>query len=270
MNNPFRRKTLLLAKDIDRNQISKKFINLSKIRILFNDPTNGYSMNIESYAYPYNFKFGKPQEINKVSSDKAIAILAEHSRSATFLIADGVIPENVGRGYILRRLIRKAMRYGFLLNLKEEFIIELSREVINLMSDYYPELKDNEKFITEVLNNECKSFSKTLSSGEKILKQLIINRSGIQKIIESYNRNQSEDKEFINKIVESEVGHQGLISQLIEKDIETSRLLNKKDLNIYKDLRTKIINTNWNEEVSYLETSYLYDTLGFPFEVTSE
>ena len=217
-----------------------------------------------------NFKFGKPQEINKVSSDKAIAILAEHSRSATFLIADGVIPENVGRGYILRRLIRKAMRYGFLLKLKEEFIIELSREVINLMSDYYPELKDNEKFITEVLNNECKSFSKTLSSGEKILKQLIINRSGIQKIIESYNRNQSEDKEFINKIVESEVGHQGLISQLIEKDIETSRLLNKKDLDIYKDLRTKIINTNWKEEVSYLETSYLYDTLGFPFEVTSE
>ena len=63
------------------------------------------------------YKFGKPNYINKVSTDKAIAILAEHSRSATFLIGDGVIPENVGRGYILRRLIRKAMRYGFILNL---------------------------------------------------------------------------------------------------------------------------------------------------------
>ena len=217
-----------------------------------------------------NFIFGKPQEINKVSSDKAIAILAEHSRSATFLIADGVIPENVGRGYILRRLIRKAMRYGFLLNLKEEFIIELSKEVVNLMGNYYPELKDNEKFITEVLNNECKSFSKTLSSGEKILEQLILNRGDIQKTIESHNHDQNKDKVFINKIIESEVGHQGLISQLVEKDIETSKLLNRKDLDIYRDLRTKIINTNWVEEVSYLETSYLYDTLGFPFEVTSE
>ena len=216
------------------------------------------------------FIFGKPQEINKVSSDKAIAILAEHSRSATFLIADGVIPENVGRGYILRRLIRKAMRYGFLLNLKEEFIIELSKEVINLMGNYYPELKDNEKFITEVLNNECKSFSKTLSSGEKILEQLILNRDEIQKTIESHNHDKNKDKVFINKIIESEVGHQGLISQLVEKDIETSKLLNKKDLDIYRDLRSKITNTNWMEEVSYLETSYLYDTLGFPFEVTSE
>ena len=217
-----------------------------------------------------DFKFGNPQQINKVSSDRAIAILAEHSRSATFLIADGVIPENVGRGYILRRLIRKAMRYGFLLNLKEEFIIELSKEVINLMKDYYPELKDNEKFISEVLNNECKSFAKTLSSGEKILEQLIVNRAGIQKTIESHNNNQIEDKAFINKIIDSEVGHQGLISQLVEKDIETSRLLNKNDIDIYSELRNKITNTNWTDEVSYLETSYLYDTLGFPFEVTSE
>tara|TARA_E500000331_G_scaffold343413_1_gene378199 strand:+ start:1045 stop:3900 length:2856 start_codon:yes stop_codon:yes gene_type:complete len=232
--------------------------------------TDLFEKIIEKIEKNCKYKFGKPKEINKVSSDKAIAILAEHSRSATFLIADGVIPENVGRGYILRRLIRKAMRYGFLLNLNEKFIIELSKEVINSMGNFYPELIDNEKFISEVFNNECKSFSKTLSSGEKILEQLIVNRSDIQKIINKNNDSNSNDKEFIEKIIESEAGHQGLISQLIQKDIDTSRLLKKNDLDIYNDIRLKITNTNWAKEVSYLETSYLYDTLGFPFEVTSE
>ena len=84
------------------------------------------------------YEFGNPAVINKVSTDKAIAILAEHSRSATFLIADGVIPENVGRGYILRRLIRKAMRYGFILNLDEDIIINLAEEVIKTMGNFYP------------------------------------------------------------------------------------------------------------------------------------
>ena len=225
---------------------------------------------IEKIETKSNYKFGTPKLINKVSTDKAISILAEHARSATFLIADGVIPENVGRGYILRRLIRKAMRYGFVLNLNEDFIIELSKEVINVMGNVYKELIDNEKFIIEVLNNECKSFSKTLSSGEKILEQLIIDRKKIQSSVDSINKENLNEFDFIKKIIDSELGYQGLISELIEKEIDTSKLLKKEDENIYNDLRKKIVSTKWEDEVSYLETSYLYDTLGFPFEVTTE
>ena len=216
------------------------------------------------------YKFGKPNYINKVSTDKAIAILAEHSRSATFLIGDGVIPENVGRGYILRRLIRKAMRYGFILNLEEDFIINLAEEVIKIMSDYYPELIDNKDFIFEVLKNESKSFSKTLSSGEKMLENLIINRKGIQSKINTINNESKNDEEFIKSIINSELGHQSLISDLINKEIETSRLIKQNDKETFNNIRTKITSTDWEKEVSYLETSYLYDTLGFPFEVTLE
>ena len=216
------------------------------------------------------YEFGNPIIINKVSTDKAIAILAEHSRSATFLIADGVIPENVGRGYILRRLIRKAMRYGFILNLDEEFIINLAEEVIKKMGNFYPELNDNKKFIFEVLKNESKSFSKTLSSGEKMLEQLIINRESIQSKINKINNESENDKDFIKNISNSRIGHQGLISELVNKEIEISRLLKIEDKETYKNIRMKIIETKWEKEVSYLETSYLYDTLGFPYEVTLE
>ena len=216
------------------------------------------------------YKFGNPKNINKVSTDKAIAILAEHSRSATFLIADGVIPENVGRGYILRRLIRKAMRYGFILNLEEDFIINLAEEVIKIMSDYYPELIDNQDFIFEVLKNESKSFSKTLSSGEKMLENLIINRKDIQSKINTINDESKNDEEFIKSIINSELGYQNLISDLISKEIETSRLIKQNDKETFNNIRIKITSTDWEKEVSYLETSYLYDTLGFPFEVTLE
>ena len=216
------------------------------------------------------YEFGKPTLINKVSTDKAIAILAEHSRSATFLIADGVIPENIGRGYILRRLIRKAMRYGFILNLDENFIINLAEEVIKTMGNIYPELINNKNFIVEVLKNESKSFSKTLSSGEKMLERLIINREDIQSEINKINDASENDEDFIQKILNSEIGHQGLISELTEKEIGISRLLKKEEKETYSDIRKKIIGTQWEKEVSYLETSYLYDTLGFPFEVTLE
>ena len=216
------------------------------------------------------YEFGNPTVINKVSTDKAIAILAEHSRSATFLIADGVIPENVGRGYILRRLIRKAMRYGFILNLDEDFIINLAEEVIKTMGNFYPELIDNKNFIVEVLKNESKSFSKTLSSGEKMLEQLINNREVIQSKINKINYESGNNADFIKNILNSEIGYQGLISQLIEKEIEISRLLKIDDKEAYNNIRKKIIKTKWEKEVSYLETTFLYDTLGFPFEVTLE
>ena len=114
------------------------------------------------------------------------------------------------------------MRYGFILNLEEDFIINLAEEVIKIMSDYYPELIDNKDFIFSVLKNESKSFSKTLSSGEKMLENLIINRKGIQSKINTINNESKNDEEFIKSIINSELGHQSLISDLINKEIETA------------------------------------------------
>ncbi len=216
------------------------------------------------------YKWQQNKKIGSTNSDKAIAVLAEHSRSATFLIADGVIPENIGRGYILRRLIRKAMRYGLELNLREDFLIILAETIANNMSDFYPELEDNLSFIKKVLENECASFSKTLKTGSKILEDFSSNRSNLENQIKKIDSDNKDDEKFIEKFIESEIGKQGIISDLLQKELKLGESLNIANKSYFSSLRKNIITTSWSKEISYLEACYLYDTLGFPYEVTLE
>mgnify|MGYP006088841181 CR=1 FL=1 len=214
-------------------------------------------------------KWGSSSRGETTGDDKAIAVLAEHSRSATFLIADGVIPENTGRGYILRRLIRKAMRYGSAINLPENFLIDLSKDNIALMKSTYPELDDNKDFIISVLENECSSFSKTLRSGLKILESLIKGRKSINKQLLLIEKNSSTNQEFIQKLINADI-KKGLISELVKKESDLDKLIGISQEDSDADIKNRILNINWSSEISYLEVSYLYDTLGFPFEVTAE
>ena len=216
------------------------------------------------------YKWQKDKKIGSTTSDKAIAVLAEHSRSATFLIADGVIPENIGRGYILRRLIRKAMRYGLELNLKEDFLIDLAEIIAKNMSDFYPELSDNLSFIKKVLENECASFSKTLRTGSKILEDFSSDRVKLEKQIKKIDSENKDDEKFIIKFIESEIGKQGIISDLLQKELKLGEALNIANKKYFSLLRKNITTTSWGNEISYLEACYLYDTLGFPYEVTLE
>ena len=216
------------------------------------------------------YKWQQNKKVGSTNSDKAIAVLAEHSRSATFLIADGVIPENIGRGYILRRLIRKAMRYGLELNLREDFLIVLAEIIAKNMSDFYPELEDNLSFIKKVLENECASFSKTLKTGSKILEDFSSNRSSLEKQINKIDADNKDDEKFILEFIESEIGRQGIISNLLQKELNLGESLNIANKSYFSSLRKNIMTTSWSKEISYLEACYLYDTLGFPYEVTLE
>ena len=216
------------------------------------------------------YKWQQNKKIGSTNSDKAMAVLAEHSRSATFLIADGVIPENIGRGYILRRLIRKAMRYGLELNLPEDFLITLAEIITETMSDFYPELKDNLSFIKKVLENECASFSKTLKTGSKVLNDFSSNRADLKKQISKIDSDNKDDKDFLQKFIETEIGQQGIISDLLQKELKLGEALKIADKTFFSSVRKNIITTSWGEEISYLEVCYLYDTLGFPYEVTLE
>jgi len=216
------------------------------------------------------YKWQQNKKIGSTNSDKAMAVLAEHSRSATFLIADGVIPENIGRGYILRRLIRKAMRYGLELNLPEDFLITLAEIITETMSDFYPELKDNLSFVKKVLENECASFSKTLKTGSKILNDFSSNRADLKKQISKIDSDNKDDKDFLQKFIETEIGQQGIISDLLQKELKLGEALKIADKTFFSSVRKNIITTSWEKEISYLEVCYLYDTLGFPYEVTLE
>ncbi|CAN2039978.1 alanine--tRNA ligase/DNA-binding transcriptional repressor [Candidatus Magnetomoraceae bacterium gMMP-15] len=103
------------------------------------------------------------------STDVAMKVIADHSRAAAFLIGDGVLPSNEGRGYVLRRIMRRAIRYGRNLDLNKPFLHKTAEIVFKIMKPAYPELIENKAYITNIILNEEKRFSETLDYGLKIL-----------------------------------------------------------------------------------------------------
>ena len=104
--------------------------------------------------------------------DVSIRLITDHIRSATFMISDGIMPTNEGRGYVLRRLIRRAARHGRLLGIEGKFLAKLSETVIEGSKDGYPELEEKKEFIFKVLNQEEDKFNKTIDQGLSILAQM--------------------------------------------------------------------------------------------------
>ena len=103
------------------------------------------------------------------NKDVSIRLITDHIRSATFMISDGIMPTNEGRGYVLRRLIRRAARHGRLLGIKGGFLSRLSETVIEGSKDGYPELEEKKEFIFKVLAQEEEKFNKTIDQGLNIL-----------------------------------------------------------------------------------------------------
>ena len=103
------------------------------------------------------------------NKDVSIRLITDHIRSATFMISDGIMPTNEGRGYVLRRLIRRAARHGRLLGIEGKFLAKLSETVIEGSKDGYPELDEKRDFIFKVLTQEEDKFNKTIDQGLSIL-----------------------------------------------------------------------------------------------------
>jgi alanyl-tRNA synthetase len=110
---------------------------------------------------------------DRVDCPTPYRVIADHARSAAFLIADGVVPGNIGRNYVCRMIIRRAARFGTKLGLTKPFLAQIAEEVIHIYGDFYPELKKNQKSITENLHREEIRFSKTLEGGLAKLEELM-------------------------------------------------------------------------------------------------
>lgn len=106
------------------------------------------------------------------NKDISIRLITDHIRSATFMISDGIMPSNEGRGYVLRRLIRRAARHGRLLGIDGTFLAKLSATVIEGSKDGYPELEEKKEFIFRVLTQEENQFNKTIDQGLAILSEM--------------------------------------------------------------------------------------------------
>ena len=104
---------------------------------------------------------------------KSLRVIADHIRSAAFLIVDGVMPSNEGRGYVLRRIIRRAIRHGYQLGQKEPFMYRLVAALDEVMGNAYPELRSNREQVAKVLRIEEERFAETLEQGMKILEEEI-------------------------------------------------------------------------------------------------
>ncbi|MDY0378741.1 MAG: alanine--tRNA ligase, partial [Desulfobacterales bacterium] len=117
-------------------------------------------------------------------TDVAMKVIADHSRSAAFLVGDGVLPSNEGRGYVLRRILRRAIRYGRQIGLTRPFLHETVKTVFDIMKPAYPELADASAFITSVIHNEEVRFSETLDHGLKLLNETLadIRARGLLKV----------------------------------------------------------------------------------------
>ena len=117
-------------------------------------------------------EFAKTQYKVSHEKDVSIRLITDHIRSATFMISDGIMPSNEGRGYVLRRLIRRAARHGRLLGIEGKFLAELSKTVIEGSKDGYPELDEKKDFIFKVLTQEEDKFNKTIDQGLGILSEM--------------------------------------------------------------------------------------------------
>jgi alanyl-tRNA synthetase len=185
-------------------------------------------------------------------TDRAIRVVAEHARSASFLIGDGVIPGNSGRGYVLRRLIRRGMLFGRELGSEDPMLSVISKTVSDHMGHVYPELVSNFEFIQDVLEKEEKSFSRTLEFGAQVLAGMI-----------DYRRDNPDAAEVMKdgKKLKSPSGDDGRFVGTRQAITAIERLVEAGDSDAIDD---------WRDHVSGTEAFVLYDTYGYPFEVSDE
>ncbi len=135
--------------------------------------TDFFAPLIEKASELTGAKYGQDDK-----TTRALRVIAEHGRAVAFLIADGILPANDGRGYVLRRVLRRAVRYGRLLGLEQPFLTELAQTTIAHMGHVYPELVENQNLILNVIALEEERFEQTLSTGLVILDEIMRQAKG--------------------------------------------------------------------------------------------
>ncbi len=241
-------------------------------------------------------------------TDRALRIMAEHARAITFLLADGVMPSNEGRGYVLRRVLRRAVLFGRKLGLHEPFLSELARVTISHMQHHYPELKSERQFILSTIDAEESRFDQTIDVGIGILEHTIVQlrRELLQYLprFESAFRDATSGRDYpalrdaVRKAVEDflrdcpgwwhvlGVGGRDAIAEAVEPAQAALGDLHRLVTN-YQGSRPGAFDQLKNDlaeqfrqaeaavhevavQISGFETFVLYDTYGFPKEITAE
>lgn len=140
-------------------------MGLERMAAIMQNVDNIFEVDTIKYILDYISELVGVNYGNNGKSDISIRVITDHIRSVTFLISDGVLPSNEGRGYVLRRLLRRAVRHGKLLGFSESFLGKVAKKVIEISNEAYPELKEKEEYILNIIDVEEKRFEETLEQG---------------------------------------------------------------------------------------------------------
>ncbi len=155
--------TELKQKNIDTG------MGLERLAVVVQDVDSLFTVDTNKALLDEVCEMAHTQYLADEKKDISLRIIADHVKSCTFMISDGIMPSNEGRGYVLRRLLRRAARHGRLLGIEGRFMAELSKTVIELSKDGYPELEEKKPMILKVLSEEEEKFNRTIDQGLSIL-----------------------------------------------------------------------------------------------------
>ena len=148
-------------------------MGLERIVSVLQDVPGNYDSDLLRDIITFTEGLGDKRYGDTSEQDVSFRVIADHARTAAFAIADGVVPTNEGRGYVLRRIMRRALRHGRLLGFEGPFFSQVARSVVQLLGAAYPELVERRDYLTEVIHNEETRFSDTLDKGLTLLEQEI-------------------------------------------------------------------------------------------------
>jgi alanyl-tRNA synthetase len=144
-------------------------MGLERLTAVIQGKKSNYDTDLFTPIIRFVEKFSSKTYGQNADHDVSIRVIADHSRALTFLIGDGITPSNEGRGYVLRRILRRAARHGKMLGINKPFLNESARVVIDMMKGVYPDLVEKASFITKMILNEEQRFMETLDAGLRIL-----------------------------------------------------------------------------------------------------
>jgi alanyl-tRNA synthetase len=151
-------------------------MGLERLAAVMQGVHSNYAIDLFQALIQATAKATDTRDLNHAS----LRVIADHIRAAAFLVVDGVIPANEGRGYVLRRIVRRALRHGHQLGVKQPFFADLVKALDEQMGSAYPELRDNQAMVKQVLLQEEKRFAETLEHGMVLLQQAMTELDGSQ------------------------------------------------------------------------------------------
>ncbi|MDE2938349.1 MAG: alanine--tRNA ligase [Chloroflexota bacterium] len=255
---PERNRTLLPAPSVDTG------MGLERAAAVLQNKPNVYETDlfrpiIDKACELSGKSYGKDRE-----TDYALRVVAEHARASSFLIGDGVVPGNEGRGYVLRRVIRRAIRYGRRLGLAQPFLTQVAEVVLARFGAVYGELSENHDFILRVVGLEEERFGRTFERGNDILGGMVAYRekttANVGQIAAAADKLGALPNDHLGANESENMGAQ-LAGEVLVESLSASNGGQPSAIAAIQ---------SWSATVTGREAFVLYDTYGFPPELTAE